>query len=191
MKLQTHFMIAKIAAEYSGFTFWERSMFCIGSLIPDLSPMQFVHCHFYASSGEYVQKKLKSIAGKNSLSALLTYGKMAHYISDFCCSVHSGNGIGNVREHILYERALNCYALEKRDLLKAECEGLSKHQEFTSILNDYHHSKRYDFNTDLIFAIRACVGICDKASYSRKTQKSVPIEIADGGIHYGCHSSNI
>lgn len=56
MKLRTHFIIAKIAAEHTGFTFLEKTAFCIGSLIPDLSPMQFVHRHFYAKSGKYVQK---------------------------------------------------------------------------------------------------------------------------------------
>ena len=84
MKLRTHFIIAKIAAEHTGFTFLEKTAFCIGSLIPDLSPMQFVHRHFYAKSGKYVQKKLERISGRNSLFTLLVYGKMAHYVSDFC-----------------------------------------------------------------------------------------------------------
>ena len=61
MKLRTHFIIAKIAAEHTGFTFLEKTAFCIGSLIPDLSPMQFVHRHFYAKSGKYVQEKLERI----------------------------------------------------------------------------------------------------------------------------------
>lgn len=69
MKLRTHFIIAKIAAEHTGFTFLEKTAFCIGSLIPDLSPMQFVHRHFYAKSGKYVQKK----AGTNFRKEFFIY----------------------------------------------------------------------------------------------------------------------
>lgn len=163
MKLRTHFIIAKIAAEYAGFTFWERNAVCIGSLIPDLSPMQFIHRHFYAKSGEYVQKKLERLSGRNSLLALLIYGKMAHYVCDFCCSVHSSGSIGNIREHIQYERALNHYALEKYDLLKAECENFREHKDLPAVLNNYHNSQKFDLHTDLSFAIKACVNICEKA----------------------------
>ena len=31
MKLRTHFIIAKIAAEHTGFTFLEKTAFCIGT----------------------------------------------------------------------------------------------------------------------------------------------------------------
>lgn len=185
MKLRTHFIIAKIAAEYVGFTFWERNIFCIGSLIPDLSPMQFVHRHFYAKSGKYVQKKLEQLSRRNSLFTLLIYGEMAHYVSDFCCSVHSGGDIGNVRDHILYERALNCYALEKYDLLKAECEIRREQQNLTSVLNCYCHSQKYDLHTDLSFAVRACVDVCMKGYCLQKTHTTIRSGISDGGVHYG------
>ncbi len=163
MKLQTHLIIAKIASEYAGLTFLEQSAFCIGSLLPDLSPMQFIHQHFYSKSNKYVMRKMKKISGKNSLMAWVTYGKMAHYLSDFCCSVHSGNGIGNIREHIIYEKELNYFAIEKYNMLKDECKNMEKYRNLTSILNDYHHSKKYDFYTDLYFAIQACISICQKA----------------------------
>ncbi len=191
MKLRTHFIIAKIAAEYAGFTFWKRNAFCIGSLIPDLSPMQFVHRHFYVKSGKYVQKKLEQLSGKNSLFTLLVYGEMAHYVSDFCCSVHSGGGIGNIREHIQYERALNCYALEKYDLLKAECESRREQQDLTSVLDCYHHSQKYNLHTDLSFAVRACVDVCMKIYFPQKMHTAIRSRIGDGGVHYGCRNSSI
>lgn len=185
MKLRTHFIIAKIAAEYVGFTFWERNIFCIGSLIPDLSPMQFVHRHFYSKSWKYVQKKLEQISGKNSWFTLLIYGEIAHYISDFCCSVHSCGGIGNIREHIQYERALNRYALEKYDLLKAECESQREQQNLTSVLNCFRYSQKFDFHTDLSLAVRACVDICMKVYFLRKTHTAIRAGIGYGGVHYG------
>lgn len=156
-------MISKIAAEYTGFSFLERIIFCIGSLLPDLSPMQFIHRHFYGKSGRYVQKKLERLSGRDTLTALLTYGKMAHYVSDFCCSVHTDDCIGNVREHIFYERALNFYILENYDIIKAECLSETKHTDLNSILSCYRQSQKYDLHTDLSFAVNACISICMKA----------------------------
>lgn len=191
MKLRTHFIIAKIAAEYVGFTFWERNAFCVGSLIPDLSPMQFVHRHFYAKSGKYVQKKLEQLSGKNSLFTMFVYGEIAHYVSDFCCSVHSSGSIGNIREHIQYERALNRYALEKYDLLKAEFESRREQQNLTSVLDCYHHSQKFDLHTDLSFAVRACVDICMKVYCPQKTHTVIRAGIGDGYVHYECSDWSI
>lgn len=160
MKLRTHFIIAKIAADKSGFSHWERNVFCIGSLIPDLSPMQFIHRHFYGASGEYVKKKLEQLSGRRSVFALLLYGEMAHYVSDFCCSVHADNRVGDVREHILYERRINQYALENREQLTKECEKLDNKQELSKALEDYYESQKYDLHTDMMYAIKASMGVC-------------------------------
>lgn len=165
MKLRTHFIITKIAAEYCDASFWQKTIFCIGSLIPDLSPMQFIYRHFYSCSGNYVFRKLEELSGKTSPYAILTYGKMAHYLSDFCCSVHSGNGVGNIREHILYERQLNRYAVENYEQLKTECSG---YQEVSDIIDNYFHSKKYNFHNDMIFSIKACISVYEKAFCLKK-----------------------
>lgn len=173
-------------SETQGLTYIEAlaSGLPAGSLIPDLSPMQFVHRHFYAKSGKYVQKKLEQLSGKNSLFTLLVYGEMAHYVSDFCCSVHFGGSIGNIREHIQYERELNRYALEKYDLLKAECESRREQQDLTSVLNCYCHSQKFELHTDLSFAVKACVDVCMKVYFPRKTHTVIRAGIGDRGFHY-------
>lgn len=194
MKLRTHFLIAKIASENSGFTFWERNVFCVGSLIPDFSPMQFIHRHFYAKSGEYVEKKLKQISGRNSLLVLMVYGKMAHYVSDFCCSVHSGGGIGNIHEHIQYERALNYYALENYELMKYQCMEQIKQQSLKNILNQYNNSIKSDFHTDLTFAIKACIEVCEmtkSTSYAQNSYAGIQSSIIDETVYYGCSDHGI
>ena len=63
------------------------------------------------------------------------------------------------------------YSLEKYDLLKAECEIRREQQNLTSVLNCYSHSQKFDFHTDLSFAVMACVDICMKIYIPRK-QKS-------------------
>lgn len=175
MKLRTHYILTKIAAEYSGLSFLERSAFCIGSLIPDLSPTQFIHPHFYARSAGYVQSRLESTANRGLLARLFEYGKMAHYASDFCCSVHSSGGVGNVREHILYERALNRYAKKNKELLKAEFKGLIKRQSLTAIVNDYRSDKSFDFYTDMLFAVKGCFSICERALCVDEPVEKIPL----------------
>ena len=154
-----HYLIAKIAAERCGASPLQSRLFCIGSLIPDLSPMQFIHRHFYACSGEYVFAKLEKLSQSVSPFAMLTYGKMAHYMSDFCCSVHASGGVGDVREHILYERALNHYAVDNYAELKKEAADLAKDKQLLNILKDYYSGEKNVMHTDMLFSIKACIGV--------------------------------
>ena len=96
-----------------------------------------------------------------------------HYVSDFCCSVHFGGEIGNVREHIIYERALNCYALKNQDLLRAECRGPIKRGDLDSVLNEYSQSQKYNPYTDLILAVKACISVCEKAYAMKEAPDNV------------------
>ncbi|WP_124098297.1 zinc dependent phospholipase C family protein [Ruminococcus sp. Marseille-P6503] len=163
MKLQTHLIIARLAAEKSGLTPIKRAAFCIGSLIPDLSPMQFIHRHFYRQSGGYIIRKLEKLSGKSSFFSMLELGKAAHYVSDFCCSVHFNGEIGNVRRHILYERRLNRYAVEKYALLKSECSSLKALQSVKDVLSEYFRNEKFSFHTDIIYAVKACAAVCETA----------------------------
>lgn len=86
---------------------------------------------------------------------------------------------------------MNCYAFEKYDLLKAECESRIEQQDLTSVLDCYHHSQKYDFHTDLSFAVRACVNVCMKVYYPQKKQAVIQSGIGDGGVYYGCRNSSI
>lgn len=94
-------------------------------------------------------------------------------MSDFCCSVHFGGELGNVREHIIYERALNCYALKNQDLLRAECRGPIKRGDLDSVLNEYSQSQKYNPYTDLILALKACISVCEKAYAMKEAPDNV------------------
>lgn len=67
------------------------------------------------------------------------------------------------------------YSLEKYDLLKAECEIRREQQNRTSVLNCYSHSQKFDFHTDLSFAVMACVDICMKIYIPRKPHTEITI----------------
>lgn len=187
MKLRTHFIIAKIAAECVGLTKAECIAFCVGSLIPDLSPMQFVHRHFYESSGEYVLSKLNKLSNRQSLLSLFEYGKMAHYLSDFCCSVHVGGNIGNVREHMSYERKLNRYALENYETFRSQYFKDLKMTDINNILSSYFNAPKFDFYTDIIFAVKVCCKVCETIkNVSWHLPKAIPsmcTENVDGSVN--------
>lgn len=163
-------MIAKIAAEKSGFTKTKQMIFCIGALIPDLTLMQLVHPHFYSRSGKYIINKINKLSGRTSIYALLELGKSAHYVSDFCCSAHFGGGIGNVFEHILYERNLNVYAAENYSELQGECSLFHDEKSPENVLNEYFQGEKFNFHTDFIAAVRACMSICGMAAENKRSK---------------------
>jgi hypothetical protein len=165
MTLRTHFLISEIAAERSGFSRCRRIIFCIGSLIPDLSPMQLIRSHFYAKSGKYVFERLEKLSRKNNtLRTVFEYGKLAHYVSDFCCSVHSGGSVGNIRRHVMYELRLGRYAVHEYESLRHEYISSSPELSLKKILSEYISAEKSDFRKDIISAIQACISVCAMAS---------------------------
>lgn len=157
MKIKTHYLIGKIAVNKElPLTPLQKLMFCIGTVLPDLSPSQFIHTHFYKNSSEYIFKKLEKLLYLSSPFVMIEYGKIAHYCSDFCCSVHFSGSIGNIYEHITYEKRLNKFAQENynklcRDFNELETENI----ELRNIFDEYSQCKKFDLYTDMIYAIRA------------------------------------
>lgn len=170
MKLRTHFLIADITARRCRLSGIRRAAFCIGSLIPDLTFTQLTHPHFFSCSGKYVLRRVKSLSGHSSIAAYLELGKMAHYASDFCCSVHLGRNIGSIREHLLYERRLNRFAVNNyRSLLKKSMQ--LPHSSFEDALAAFRSGSKYDFETDFLASVRACTAICASAGAPAKRTK--------------------
>ncbi|MBR5500309.1 MAG: zinc dependent phospholipase C family protein [Clostridia bacterium] len=119
MKIRTHVKIAQIAwnacADKTRYGKYSKFAFCLGALLPDFSLTQFVHPHFYSQSHRYVFRQLERLffegeTGKNFIY-FLRLGKMAHYLSDFCCLPHTHDHLCQIRKHILYERLQNRYMI--------------------------------------------------------------------------------
>lgn len=170
MKLKTHYIISKIAAEkQNGLSPCQIRLFCIGSVLPDLSPMQFIHRHFYAKSADFVFMKLKKLNGKSSAMAMLAYGNMAHYCSDFCCSVHFQGSVGNPIKHLQYEKALAEFAGKHLKELAEKEYCPSTYSRLTDLYSDYNNTEKYNCICDLSMAIQACMLICSQAAKTRCT----------------------
>ncbi len=83
MKLRTHFIIAKIAAEHTGFTFLEKTAFCIGSLILIYHLCSLYTVTFMQNPANMYKKSWNEFQDEILYLRCLYTEKMAHYVSDF------------------------------------------------------------------------------------------------------------
>lgn len=178
MKVKTHYLIAKIATEQRyQWNFLEKCAFCIGTVLPDLSWNQLIHRHFFQASNDYVTNTLKALSGRNTLGAFLKYGKMAHYVSDFCCSVHAHGDIGHVSTHVLYERKLNNFLKENYQLIQNTWQSeTEKLHTLSDVLTDYNQGEKMNGIRDLCYAIKATACISNQIAVKRDMCKKVMIK---------------
>lgn len=144
MKKRTHLNIARLSIENKAPNYKNincklvyKELFFLGTILPDLSIMQFVHPHYYTKSADYIFGKLIRIKEKpyNGIKDALVLGKIVHYLSDYCCYVHHNGCIGNISKHALYESKLNEYVLENyQDLCKNVSKKYSRNEDSVDII---------------------------------------------------------
>ncbi|MCD8040339.1 MAG: zinc dependent phospholipase C family protein [Clostridia bacterium] len=153
MKVKTHFKVAKIVSKEHDFTMSAAAAFCLGAIVPDIMP--FYHPHYYKTSGDYVFRKLSKLAHKRSLLSFFMRGVMAHYVTDFCCSAHA-EGLGNVKEHLAYENALEGYIKENFSEIKKRYKESEKATDLHEVINLYTGGERFNYKRDIFAALHAC-----------------------------------
>ncbi len=174
MKVKTHYMLAKIALyklknenRIKSSSPLREQLFCIGTILPDFLLTQFIHRHFYEHSGSYVINKIKKLMNRKSLFSALEYGKLAHYLCDFCCSVHRDGKIGNAAEHIRYERGINRFVEKSAEKLKKEKSSGSifkvPEKAIHSAISKHIEGRRYDIASDVKASLAMCELIGEKA----------------------------
>ncbi|MCD8308225.1 MAG: zinc dependent phospholipase C family protein [Clostridia bacterium] len=152
MKVKTHYKIAKLVIEKFEFSRRAKIAFYFGNIIPDILP--FYHPHYFKRSGKYVFKVLHKLAHKRSIFSFFKRGIMCHYVSDFCCSAHV-NGLGIIKEHNAYERALEDYAKENLSYLEQITDKTDRLCELHSVFESYIKGERYDYVNDFCHAVLA------------------------------------
>lgn len=182
MKVRTHMNIARLSVkrlinniELSGF---EKMMFYFGTIEPDMGITQFIHPHFYVKSAEYVYHKIKQLQERENhgLISAFELGRTVHYLSDFCCHVHSSGGIGNVNEHLVYERRINKYLLRNFNkvfsIIANRQADVQKYDNMISFIEEtikeYRLSKPGFFN-DIEKSTRICTALLNGLYSSRAT----------------------
>jgi len=180
MKVRTHINIARLSVKKIinniELSWIEKIMFYIGTVEPDLGITQFIHPHFYVKSAEYVYNKIKRLQEREAkgLMGAFELGRIVHYLSDFCCHVHSSGGIGNVNEHLVYERSINKYLLRNFNLVFNSINFMpSSIQKYDSMISFIEETiKEYglsvpSFFNDIEKSTKICTALL-KVLYSSK-----------------------
>lgn len=172
MKVRTHMNIARLSVESltnkNELSWFEKIMFYFGTIEPDLSITQFIHPHFYVKSAEYVYHKIRKLQEREMRGLLSAFelGRIVHYLSDFCCHVHLSGGIGNVNEHLVYERKINKYVIKNFNrilgIIVNSQTNAQKYDNMISyieeIINEYKLSKPSFFN-DIEKSTKICTAL--------------------------------
>lgn len=127
MKVRTHFNMAKLALRHMNgndkkdkYSLFNRISLYVGSMVPDLNFIQIaIHPHFYKQSSNYVFYMISKIKKRKKVDMIFMFklGIVMHYLNDFCCYVHRSGSIGNVNEHVTYERRMNKYLILNKETI--------------------------------------------------------------------------
>lgn len=182
MKIRTHYHIARMA--------WEslpgrkqpgvlcKILFCIGSMLPDFSPGQLVHPHFYEASYPYIFRQMTPLffrgTGKISLFHFLRIGRIAHYLSDFCCMAHREGHLNHVWQHMRYERLENRFFL--RNLEAFRPGKMMPSRKIFTILQEYRQVTK-QLGSSFIFDIEKSIQVCSALLQACGLQSSANIEV--------------
>ncbi|WP_297418325.1 zinc dependent phospholipase C family protein [Clostridium sp.] len=123
MKVKTHVKIAELAFSNNinvvpkGFS---KFMFNFGLVMIDQSWHVKTHPHYMQKSFKYVIEKIEELLSVKKFNGYhsMQLGIVIHYLCDFCCNAHISGSIGNISNHIKYERELQKYLLDNFDELR-------------------------------------------------------------------------
>lgn len=173
MKLCTHLFIehkVKLFIDENYSNDFGINILSFGNVLADMSYLSATHPHYQSKSMDFVTSMIKELCEYIPRLAydfgavyLIKLGIVTHYLSDFFCKAHASDSLGNPKEHILYEFALNDY-VEKNycKLLDTDfTEEFTVAKSFEEIekhlkqwLEEYH-STSHSYEKDIFMAMRA------------------------------------
>lgn len=108
-------------------SFW----YSLGNMLPDISWLPVTHPHFATRSFPYIYKKLGLSLAKHqkhdqdqyivSPMFSLRLGIVSHYLCDFFCAAHQGDGINGAKRHLNYEHEMRDFFYEHTDEIESLC----------------------------------------------------------------------
>ncbi|WP_294394715.1 zinc dependent phospholipase C family protein [uncultured Clostridium sp.] len=125
MKVRTHFHLAKLSLSNIKSSYPENfslNMFYLGTILADCCWLTYTNPHFYKKSEKYVEKKLDLLLEKDRFNWYnsLQLGIVIHYLCDFCCYSHITDKVGNINDHMIYERKIQKYLLENMTIFNGQ-----------------------------------------------------------------------
>lgn len=105
--------------------------FSIGNILPDISWLPATHPHFFSRSAPYIFRKLFLSLEKHKSHSIdqffispffsLRLGIVSHYLCDFFCAAHQGDGINGAKRHLNYEHEMRDFFKEHRAEIESLC----------------------------------------------------------------------
>jgi len=177
MWIQTHLRIARLSLKKMDEIFTtdkkmgkvNRVMFCLGSMAPDMSPIQFKHPHMYEDSSDYIFSNMDKLQNKKKIGLLSSYelGKSIHYLCDFCCYAHRVERNETLMEHMRYEKYLDKYIRENFDDLKEKTKCDNMENKDSREINLYIYSLISDdeirvpsYRKDITKSVKVITALC-------------------------------
>ena len=122
-------VVAALAGEHHVrvSSFW----YGLGNMLPDISWLPITHPHFASRSFPFIVKKLGLSLAKHQKHELdqlivspvcsLRLGIVSHYLCDFFCAAHQGDGINGAKRHLNYEHEMRDFFYEHKDEIESLC----------------------------------------------------------------------
>ncbi len=172
MKVRTHFHLAKLSLHNLKSCFPENfslNMFYLGTIIADCCWLAYTNPHFYKKSDKYIEKKLDNLLEKEKLNAYnsLQLGIIIHYLCDFCCYSHINDSIGNVNEHMVYERGIQKYLLSNLKSFKIPGgkKNKKKFKDLKAIISTQvfkYRKGKHSFKWDIQNSVEMSSYVCEE-----------------------------
>lgn len=186
-------------------SFW----YGIGNMLPDISWLPLTHPHFAVRSKPFMSEMLTTSIRKQQKQSVdsfmvsplfsLRLGIVCHYLCDFFCVAHQGEGINGARHHLDYEHEMRDFFYENRSEIESLCRMVPNKVSFSNspattdlLLEEFQRwHKNYsiaqsDFIRDFLQRenstddridafltdIRTAIGCCSSLMYAFAVQKA-------------------
>lgn len=155
--------------------FW----YSIGNMLPDISWLPLTHPHFALRSQPFMSGMLETTVRKHSRQRpdslfvspvfSLRLGIVCHYLCDFFCVAHQGEGINGAKHHLNYEHEMRDFFYENRTEIEALCHYVPDHVTLLSVpantdglleefsrWHDSYSRKQYHHISDFLYSKKSC-----------------------------------
>lgn len=185
--------------------FW----YAVGNMLPDISWLPITHPHFAVRSQPFMSEMLDKTISKHQrqrtdamfISPIFSVrlGIVCHYLCDFFCVAHQGEGINGAKHHLNYEHEMRDFFYDNRNEIEALCRFVPESMTLvgtpasTDILleefsrwHDSYSEKQYDYIRDFLYSrsdsedrveafltdIRTAIACCTSLVYTLALQKA-------------------
>lgn len=107
--------------------FW----YAVGNMLPDVSWLPLTHPHFQTKSFSFMTELLEKSLHKHKKQKINAFfispifsirlGIICHYLCDFFCVAHQGEGINGARHHLDYEHSMRDFFYDHKTEIETLC----------------------------------------------------------------------